>query len=402
MERLQRADKTMKRIGLFLGVEPHAGGMFQYAQSLLDALQALPPDSYEVRVACASASWHEALRDYSFTVTTLPHGRRALRLAMLCMLLRLPATVCRALLQWGSGVPSALQAQSCDLWIFPAQDAIAWQAGVPFIASIHDLMHRYEPHFPEVSGFCRRAIREHRFQKLCRHARALLVDSEVGKKHVMESYGVAAQKIFPLPYVSPRHMDAQVDEEAFNRRYRLPEKFLFYPAQFWAHKNHARLIEALAMARRQCPDMALVLTGGRCHEYPRVAAQVERMGLNGCVHFMGYVPDADLPGFYRRARALVMPTFFGPTNIPPLEALACGCPMAVSGIYAMPEQLGDASLYFDPRDMQDMAQNMVRLWNDDALVSQMRARGVNRLALWRQADFNRRLSEVLDILYVTE
>jgi glycosyltransferase involved in cell wall biosynthesis len=103
-----------------------------------------------------------------------------------------------------------------------------------------------------------------------------------------------------------------------------------------------------------------------------------------------------LPEFYRRARALVMPTFFGPTNIPPLEALSCGCPVAVSNIYAMPEQLGDAALYFDPASPSEIASALERLWRDDALCARLREQGQRRIASWTPAHFARRLKAVLD------
>jgi glycosyltransferase involved in cell wall biosynthesis len=93
-----------------------------------------------------------------------------------------------------------------------------------------------------------------------------------------------------------------------------------------------------------------------------------------------------------------MPTFFGPTNIPPLEALSFGCPVAVSRIYAMPEQLGDAALYFDPNSVQEMSQVLVRLWNDDDLCNELRVRGQQRLDSWTPVHFAARLGTIIDAL----
>ena len=98
---------------------------------------------------------------------------------------------------------------------------------------------------------------------------------------------------------------------------------------------------------------------------------MDQLGLAENVHFLGYVPEAHMPGLYRRARALVMPTFFGPTNIPPWEAIALGCPVAVSDIDGMRDQMGDAALFFDPTSVPEMAQVMERLWRDDALCREL-------------------------------
>jgi len=106
-----------------------------------------------------------------------------------------------------------------------------------------------------------------------------------------------------------------------------------------------------------------------------------------------------MPEFYRRARALIMPTFFGPTNIPPLEAMALGCPAAVSRIYGMPEQLGHGALFFDPHALVEVVQIMRKLWNDDDLCNALSRQGLQRSAEWTQAHFNRRLEQILtDVL----
>jgi len=91
-----------------------------------------------------------------------------------------------------------------------------------------------------------------------------------------------------------------------------------------------------------------------------------------------------------------MPTFFGPTNIPPLEAMALGCPVAVSDIYAMREQLGDAALYFRPNSVRDIINIMERLWQDDLLCEDLAQRGLQHHANWQQYHFNGRFLNILE------
>jgi glycosyltransferase involved in cell wall biosynthesis len=383
-----------KEIGLFLGTEPSAGGVFHYTRSLLTALRALPSHEYRVQVACVGRAWQETLADYPFPVTWLRGGQAGQLLAMACMAARLPGRIARSLCSAINPIAWQLRRHDHALWIFPAQDAIAYQLGVPAVTTVHDLMHRYEPHFPEVVRGMRYHIREHRFRNLVDWGRGVLVDSEVGRTHVVESYGVDAAKVYPLPFVSP--LERASAGEEFESRYTLPPKFFFYPAQFWAHKNHIALISAAAAIRPSCPDIHLVFTGGVSREYEKIRAHAAALGMLDRVTFSGYVPGKDLAGFYGRARALVMPTYFGPTNIPPLEALACGCPVAVSNIYAMPEQLGDAALYFDPSSTGELASVLERLWLDDALCARLRDNGQRRVAAWTPAHFARRLQTILD------
>jgi glycosyltransferase involved in cell wall biosynthesis len=182
------------------------------------------------------------------------------------------------------------------------------------------------------------------------------------------------------------------------RTYELPERFIFYPAQFWAHKNHLRLIEAVRRLRAEFPDLHLVLAGSKKNGFAAVERKVSSDGLEGVVHFLGFVPESDLAMLYRRAVALVLPTFFGPTNIPPLEAFVVGCPVAASGIYGMPEQLGDAALYFDPLSVDEIVGVLRRLWTDNALRTELGARGRARSAAWGAPQFNQRFATIIEAL----
>jgi glycosyltransferase involved in cell wall biosynthesis len=382
------------RVGLFLGIGPNAGGMFQYAQSLLAALSTYPPAEYQIEVACVGSAWHEKLAGYPFRAHQLRGGEFGLFMANAIMAARIPGQLTRAFSRSMNPIAWQLKRLRCDVWIFPAQDAIGYQVGVKTISTVHDLMHRYEPRFPEVVRGRRYAIREHRFGNLVAWASGVLVDSEVGRTHVVESYRADPEKVYPLPYVSS-FKDSSSTCSAYSGT-SVPGKFFLYPAQFWPHKNHATLVAALAIAKAKCPDIHLVLSGSRTREFEKVVSQAAKLGLRENISFPGYVSEKDLEAFYKRARALIMPTFFGPTNIPPLEAMSCGCPVAVSGIYGMPEQCGEAALYFDPRSTEDVATVLERLWMDDGLCAQLAAKGREKMASWGAVQFAARLRQIID------
>jgi glycosyltransferase involved in cell wall biosynthesis len=230
---------------------------------------------------------------------------------------------------------------------------------------------------------------------MCRWSKGVFVDSEVGKQQVMESYGLDPDRIHVLPFVPRRNIRTIWNAEAFSARYQLPMKFFFYPAQFWEHKNHKALVSAAALLKRELPDLNLVFVGSKKNGYPSTIELVQRLDLTKNIHFLGYIPDADMPGFYRKARALLMPTYYGPTNIPPLEAMALGCPVAASRIYGMPEQLGDAALFFDPTSVEQIARAMKSLWNDDGLCEELSRRGLIQSSRWNQSHFNQRLQDIM-------
>jgi glycosyltransferase involved in cell wall biosynthesis len=144
----------------------------------------------------------------------------------------------------------------------------------------------------------------------------------------------------------------------------LPEKFLFYPAQFWAHKNHLRLIEAFRDVVSEVPDLSLVLTGRKRDGYESVMSAVEKYGLSKRVNFLGYAEQDDLQSIYRLAIALVMPSLFESVSIPIYEAFQVGTPVAASNIHAIPEQVGDAGVLFEPKSVSSIKDAILRLVRD--------------------------------------
>lgn len=385
----------MKKIGLFLEAEPFGGGTFQYNQTILDAVATLPRDRFSVVVGYTSELWLEYLKNYDLRAVFVPKGFWGRAFAHGWMLSGLPMGLWRKASPFFHPMAKALLRETCDLWIFPSQDARSFQLPVPALVSIHDLMHRYERRFPEAASRWQFRTRERLYANIGQFAKGILVDSEMGRQHVIESYGTPREKIHVLPFLAPRYMHSAEIPPDFDARYRLPAKLLFYPAQFWEHKNHQRLIKAVAALKNELPDLKLVLAGSKKNAYASVVALVQELGLSDDVLFLGYVPDADMPELYRRARALIMPTYYGPTNIPPLEAFVVGCPVAISGIYGMPEQVGEAGLFFNPDSVEEIADCIRRLWINDRLCAELAEKGMNRGANWGQKQFNKRLREIV-------
>lgn len=385
----------MKKIGLYLGCEPFSGGMFQYSQCMLDAVVDLPKDEFEVLVAYSSGAWEPHLVTQAVRFTRFPRTFFDRATASAWRQLHLPVSLWRRIARSFHPLSRRFHKSACDLWIFPSQEKWSYWAPVPALTAIHDLMHRYERRFPEVSANGMFEYREWVYGNICRFAKAVLVDSELGRRQVEESYGLSGSRIKVLPFAPPRYISAGLAAEQVAEKYSLPEKFVFYPAQFWEHKNHCGLVRAAKKIIGHAPDLKLVFVGAPKNGYGPVTQLVRDLDLTEHVVFLAYVPDEDMSGLYRNARCLVMPTFFGPTNIPPLEAFATGCPAAVSNIYGMPEQVADAALLFDPASDDAIADAILRLWTDDALCHELAARGVERLKALDQACFNLRILQIL-------
>lgn len=386
-----------KRVGLYLSAEPYGGGVFQFNLAMIEAVTSL--SQYEVVIAYSLPIWSKYLSDYNakqlYIEDTPSFTTRALW--KIWRELKLPLGWWRRINHMFHPITSHLVQEKCDLWIFPSLDELTYQVNAPVLATVHDLMHRYET-FPEVSDKKVYEWREYLFTNMFAMAKGSLVDSEVGKTQVIESYGAKPEQIHVLPYIPPQY----IYQPASNYRGDLPDKFIFYPAQFWEHKNHKRLIKAIALLVDNLPDIQLVLVGSTKNGYESAKNLVKELHLENRVHFLGYVADNQIVDIYRRARAMVMPTFFGPTNIPPLEGFALGCPVAVSNIYAMPEQVGDAALLFDPYSEQEIAAVIERLWVDDKLCETLRSNGLAKSNSWGQREFSTKLHEIVERVLSTE
>jgi glycosyltransferase involved in cell wall biosynthesis len=392
-------NSTVKRIGLFLETPPYAGGTFQYCQSLLDALAALPCEHFEIVVVYTSDVWRDHLVNYTDVKTVkISRGFLGRVFGLAWLIMGLPMGIWRKLCPLFHPMAKSMLRQNCDLWIFPAHDLRSYQYPVPALVAIHDLMFRYEKRFPESASGWEYLTRDRSCRHICRWSKGVLVDSEIGKRQMVESYGIAAERVFTLPFIAPGYMHSTEMEENFDVRYQLPAKYLFYPAQFWEHKNHKNLLEAVARLKGELPDLKLVLAGSKKNAYGAVLKLVENLDLASDVIFLGYVPDEDMPELYRRALALVMPTYYGPTNIPPLEAFAIGCPVAISGLYGMPEQAGGAALHFNPDSIDEITSCVRNLWSDARLRAELAEKGKAMAGKWGQAQFNERFREIVTTL----
>ncbi|MCS5712312.1 glycosyltransferase [Candidatus Berkiella aquae] len=389
-----------KKVGLYLDAGPACGGTYQYNHLMLEALMQLPASEYEPVVFYGSPHWQSLLEKNQIRGQLIQVPKIWQKMAGLWRRLKFPLSFWHHFAKWGHPLARAMLKEQCSLWIFPSQDAYAYLMPVPSLAAVHDLMHRYETRFPEVGAKKEYARREYHYQNTCKWAKGILVDSPLGKEQAMESYQITANACHVLPYIANRYIVQIRPSIDFDQKYSLPKKYLFYPAQFWQHKNHENLLKAVAICRQTIPDIQLVLVGSPKNHYQQVIELIKELKLEANVHILGLVDEQDIPEFYRRARALIMPTFFGPTNIPPLEAFALECPVAISDIYGMKSQLGDAALFFNPLDVKQISETINLLWLDDSLGAELKNKGKTHHENKGFSQFNVHFQKIMeDVLF---
>jgi glycosyltransferase involved in cell wall biosynthesis len=277
---------------------------------------------------------------------------------------------------------------------------------MPFVMPIFDLNHKINPQFPEVSANGETNYRDYLYNNACRYATLIIVDSETGKSDVLRYYGhlIDADRIRILPMYAPmaRKTPPSADELARVRaKYKLPDRYFFYPAQFWPHKNHELIIRAIkAVADETGERFPVVLCGSyadpfRAENIKRLEALAKELNVADCVRYLGVVPEEDMGPLFTMSVALVAPTYFGPANIPPLEAWYNGRPVIMCNLPGIREQIGDAGLLVDPKAPQDLAGAMRKLWQDEALCVDLARRGQQKLAAYGWEDYVARVTGIL-------
>ena len=282
------------------------------------------------------------------------------------------------------------------MWFVGAE---AVQIDLPYMAIVWDLQHRLQPWFPEVSANGTWRHRENFYSEFLRRATIIIAGTEAGQREIERFYQVTSNRIKILPHPTPAFTlrSEKNDVEAVLKRYGLKKNYLLYPAQFWSHKNHVNLLLAVATLKSEYRiDLPVVFVGSDKgnQEYVRTFAAQLNPPID--VSFLGFVPTQDLVALYRGAFALAYVTFFGPENLPTLEAFALSCPVVASEVDGAREQLGDAALFVNPRDPREIAAAIKSLRDNDSLRKTLISQGRARAERWTAKDFVRGVFRALD------
>lgn len=270
---------------------------------------------------------------------------------------------------------------------------------IPYMLTYFDLQHRLQPYFPEVSLRGEWNKREMRYEHMLRRASFVITGTQTAKSEIEYFYQVPPERIKVLPLPTPQFaLDAApCSSKEVLGRYNIPENYIFYPAQFWPHKNHACLLRALRFLQDEWGlAFHAVFSGSDQGNRSYIERLTSELNLLKQVHFLGFVPQQDLMLLYQNALALVFPSFFGPDNFPPLEAFALGCPVIAANVPGAQEQLGDAVLLADPKDPQEFAAAIRSVYGDSGLRQRLLLRGLERARKWTPRDYVRGIFSILD------
>lgn len=355
------------RIGISTSVVARGkSGVGQYVLALVRALQ-------------ARATTHE------FTIFALEADRPLFDFARQAMrIVTVPERIRPAArdIAWHQvELPRLARQFGLDVLHVPSYRRMLWRKPCALVATIHDLA---PFRLPKKYDWKRMLYGRLVARQLARRQDEIVAVSRTTAQDIARYFHVPPARITVVPNgldhrrFTPEGRGTAARTVAEHRGIR-PPFFLYVARLEHPGKNHARLIEAFNRFKTQSPSpWQLVLIGSDWHGAEVVHDLIRRSPFAADIRSLGFIPDAELPMWYRAASAFVYPSLFEGFGLPPLEAMACGCPVLTSTDGAVAEVCGDAALQADPRDIDALQQELTRMATDAALRDRLCAAGLAR------------------------
>jgi len=212
----------------------------------------------------------------------------------------------------------------------------------------------------------------------------LLAVSEETRRSLLGQFKTELERVFLIHEgVTDQFCPSVEEAERVKRKYVL-DSYILCTGTFHPRKNHLGLVQAYARLRAERGiRQQLVLAGGDGAESAAVRERIARLGLDSAVRMLGYLPDEDLCGLYAGADVFVLPSFYEGFGLPVIEAMACGAPVATANTGSLPEIAGEAALYFDPCDSNEMAEKIFQILSNATLRAGLIKKGALQASRFR-------------------
>lgn len=385
-------------IGVIISSGLNAGGGYQYEYMVLDILKRHHKNkNISLNYYCSNKN---ILKDYSDLNINIKLIKENIfqKFHRLCLT---NIFIYKFLNKIGLGkslIEKKLTKDNIDLVYFLSPNLKSLGLGdIPYIFTLWDLGHIDILEFPEVSHERRFELREFNYTKSLKKAISVIVDLDYGKQNVMKRYNLDEHRVEVLKFLPNIRKIESSSSIDVKEKYNLKNEYIFYPAQFWAHKNHIYILKAIKILREQSGiDLDVVFSGTDKGNLNYILEKSRQFGIDDLIHYIGFAPNEEIPMLYKQSLALVMPTFLGPTNIPPLEAFVYDTPVCYSDTPFFREQLGDSVFYIDLNDPKSLIENLLTIKNNEEITKGKKIKGREILENWSEEDFYNNLSLIFN------
>lgn len=302
--------------------------------------------------------------------------------------------------------PKILNQQNLDIVHFPHFNVPIFYKG-KFIVTIHDLIHqkfamKKATALNPIAYKLKQIGYKKVFQNGIKKSEKILVPSNYVKKELIKDWSVNDYKI-TVTYEGVDEILLNINSEMTSddvleslRQLKIAQPYIFYVGNAHPHKNVDGLIKAFLSLRKRHQSLKLVLSGGDHYFWQKVIKEFKKDQIDSSndIIFTGFVSDKQLVALYKGAKCFVMPSFEEGFGIPLLEAMSVGCPVVSSNAASLPEIADDAALYFDPRNIEDIAVKISKVLDNEKTRKNLIERGKNR---YRKFSWKKLAGETLKI-----
>lgn len=242
----------------------------------------------------------------------------------------------------------------------------------PEIVTVYDLSFL---HFPDQFLRLQQLYLHTQTKRSCQQARHIITISESSRQDIHTFFNIPLSRISVIyPGVDDRYQPLSAEEAGAFRQEIGIGRYLLHVGTLQPRKNIITLLEAFAQLADQ--ELQLVLIGGKGWLFEEIFARIQQLQISERVHFMGYVPDNQMPAWYAAADLFVFPSVYEGFGMPIIEAMAAGTPVVASNQSSIPEAVGEAGLTFDPQNIAECAARIMAVLHDPQLSATMQAKGL--------------------------
>lgn len=376
-------------IGVLPGdFEPTTGGGFTFQENVLSALLQTGSE-HKFYILCFGSKNNKQDKSSPFIYINLFKPFKSIKNSLLKKILIKIFGNCL--------VNKALKTYKIDILWFMTPAYL--KVKVPFVFTVWDLAHRIHPYFPEVSfSGWKWGRREKLYSYEIPRAAYVITGTEAGRKEITRFYHIPEERVKIIPFPTPTFaLNSAKSKENVLNKYNISGNYLFYPAQFWPHKNHIAVLKTLKILKEKYSlDFNSVFSGFDKGNLSYIREKARELNLLKNIRFINFVPVKDLCELYRNAFAMVYPTYFGPDNLPPLEAFALGCPVIASELSGSREQLEDCAILINPKNPDEIAEAVFKLYKNPDYRDLVIQKGLERSRKSTSKDYINKIMAVFN------
>ena len=382
------------KIAFFFDTSPNAGGATSEAIYMLSKLEELLENKFELTIILTSKKMKDL---FLKNKSKIKFFRMNAVQRQICYLRNFSILIKIRNFFFKNIFESFLKENKIDIVYFinPSQYSL-YIEDTDFIITVPDVSHRENIEFPEWAKSTNFFWKEEILSKSLIRAISVITNAEIIKNKIVSFYSVESDRVQVIshqPSDNITNFDLNISKPKNN--YNLPNKYIFYPANFLPHKNHKYVIDVINILKNKKKfKISAVFCGSDKGYLKKIKEYVSRLDLNDEIIFLDYVHENDIPFLYLKSQALIMPTFSGPTNIPPWEAFKMEVPVIYSNIFSIKEVYGDAVAYIDPFDPETGAEKTLEIYNNIKLKKDLIDNGKKLL---KTNDFNKDIKKIIDI-----